>query len=169
MASITENAIEQAARLDLLPSFKISALASGAQKNLANRFSTWITQIGPSLSIPIHDPIRLASLKSRKADAQLASTTYRSTVLKTLEEIDSARINLVNRRAQLAAAERESSSLTHSLAIAREQFEAGLTSQIELLETERRWLKTKRSETSLQQTLLNARLDLIKATGGGRW
>ena len=161
--------IEQAARLDLLPSFKISALASGAQKNLANRFSTWITQIGPSLSIPIHDPIRLASLKSRKADAQLASTTYQSTVLKTLEEIDSARINLVNRRAQLAAAERESSSLTHSLAIAREQFEAGLTSQIELLETERRWLKTKRSETSLQQSLLNARLDLIKATGGGRW
>jgi len=161
--------IEQAARLDLLPSLKINALSSGAQKNLANRFSTWITQIGPSLSIPIYDPIRLASLKARKADAQLASTTYQSTVLRSLREIDSARINLVNRRAQLAAAQRESSSLTQSLAIAREQFEAGLTSLIELLETERRWLKTKRSETSLQQSLLNARLDLIKATGGGCW
>ena len=113
--------------------------------------------------------MRLASLKARKADAQLASTTYQSAVLKTLEEIDSARINLVSLRAQLATAQRESSSLAHSLSIAREQFEAGLTSQIELLETERRWLKIKRSETSLQQTLLSTRLDLIKATGGGRW
>ncbi|MBC8149100.1 MAG: TolC family protein [Verrucomicrobiaceae bacterium] len=78
-------------------------------------------------------------------------------------------IDLTSHRAQLAAAQRKSSSLAHSLAIARERFEAGLTSQIELLETERRWLKIKRSETSLQQTLLSARLDLIKATGGGRW
>ncbi|MBR9759931.1 TolC family protein [bacterium] len=78
-------------------------------------------------------------------------------------------IDLISCRAQLAAAQRESYSLAHSLAIAREQFETGLTSQIELLEIERHWLETKRSETSLQHTLLSARLDLIKATGGERW
>jgi len=161
--------IEQAARLDLLPSFKISALANGAQMNLTDRFSTWITQVGPSLSIPIYDPNRLATIKVRQAEARIAASAYQSTVLKILAEIRSAHINLRSRKDQLEAARRESASLARALSSAREQFEAGLISQIELLDTDRHWLASKRNEASLQQSHLNARLDLIKATGGGRW
>ncbi|MEN8678841.1 MAG: TolC family protein, partial [Akkermansiaceae bacterium] len=156
------------ARLDLLPSFQINLLANGAQKNLSDRFRVWAAQAGPSLNIPIYDPTRIAALKSRQAQARIASANYRQTVLDVLAEIDRARINLASRQAQLATAKRETSALARTRKNAREQFSAGLTSQIELLDTERQWLAAKRSQASLRQAMLSARINLIKATGGGR-
>jgi outer membrane protein TolC len=159
--------MEQAARLDLLPSFKFNALASGANRSLTDRYRTWIAEIGPSLDIPIYDPARLAAVKSRKAQRAAAAAGYRSAVLKILEEIDTARINFQSRRAQLAMVRREVSEIKITRDYALEQFEAGITSQIEYLDAERRWLEAKRSAITLQQATLNSRLDLVKATGGG--
>lgn len=160
--------LEQSARLDLLPSFQINALATGTQNNLTDRFYTWLLKAGPSLDIPIYDPVRLASVKARKSQRKIAASEYQKTVLDTLEEIDTARINLVSRRSQLAAAAREAKALESTRDSAREQFDAGLTSQIEYLDTERRWLDAKRSQAALRQAMLNAQISLIKATGGGR-
>ncbi|MDB4393694.1 TolC family protein, partial [bacterium] len=98
----------------------------------------------------------------------IASANYRQTVLDVLAEIDRARINLASRQAQLATAKRETSALARTRKNAREQFSAGLTSQIELLDTERQWLAAKRSQASLRQAMLAARINLIKATGGGQ-
>jgi len=160
--------LERAARLDLLPSFQINALATGTQKSLTDRFRVWLLKAGPSLNIPIYDPARLARIKTRKSQAQIAATDYKQTVLDILAEIDTARINFASRRAQLAAATRETNALNRTRNSAREQFDAGLTSQIEYLDTERRWLDAKRSQAALRQTMLNAQINLIKATGGGR-
>ena len=160
--------LQRSARLNLLPSLQINLLATGAQKTLVDRFQTWTTEVGPSLDIPIYDPARIAVLKSRQAQAKIAASEYRTTVLNILEEIDTARINLKSRRAQLASAQRETQALTRTRKNAREQFDAGLTSQIEYLDTERRWLDAKRSQAAVQQTMLDAQINLIKATGGGR-
>jgi len=159
--------MEQAARLDLLPSFKFNAIASGASRSLTDRYRTWIAEIGPSLDIPIYDPARLAAVQSRQAQRASAAAGYRKAVLDVLEEIDTARINLQSRRAQLATVHREISEIKKTRDFALEQFEAGLTSQIEYLDAERRWLEAKRSAITLQQATLNSRLDLLKATGGG--
>jgi len=159
--------IEQAAKLDLLPSFKIEALASGATFSLSDRFRTWIAKVGPSLDIPIYDPSRLAVVRSRQAQRQSAAAGYRSEVLRVLQEIDSARINLRSRHKQLAAAQREVAEIKTTRDFAREQFDAGITSQIEYLDAERRWLEAKRSAISLEQAALNARIDLTRAAGGG--
>ncbi len=160
--------LEQSARLDLLPSFQVNLLASGSQASLADRFKIWTAKAGPSLEIPIYDPARVAALKVNQARAKIASTEYRDAVLKILAEIDSARINLVSRRAQLTAAERETQALARSRISAREQFDAGLTSQVEYLDTERRWLAARRSQVAIRQAMLSARINLIKATGGAR-
>jgi len=160
--------LEQSARLDLLPSFRINALASGTQKTLTDRFRIWLLKAGPSLDIPIYDPVRIAAVKARKSQRKIAAAEYQKTVLNTLEEIDNARINVASHRAQLAAASRETNALARTRNNAREQFDAGLTSQIEYLDTERRWLDAKRSQAALHQAMLNAQINLIKATGGGR-
>lgn len=159
--------MERSAKLDLLPSFKFNAFASGTSHSLTERYRTWITQVGPSLDIPIYDPARLAAVRARKVQRQSAATEYRKTVLDILEEIDSARINFFSQQAQLAKVKREVSDIKDTRDFAREQFEAGLTSQIEFLDAERRWLETKRSAITLQQSALNSQIDLIKATGGG--
>lgn len=161
--------LEKSARLDLLPSFQFNALATGTQKNLTDRFRTWILQAGPSLDIPIYDPVRLAAVKARKSQSKIAAAEYQKTVVDILEEIETARINFASRRAQLAAAGRETKALASTRNNAREQFDAGLTSQIEYLDTERRWLDAKRSQAALRQAMLNAQINLIKATGGGRF
>jgi len=160
--------LERSARLDLLPSFRISALATGAQRNLTNQFRTWLLEAGPSLEIPIYDPARLATIKARNSEAQIAAAEYQKTVLDTLEEIETARINHSSRRAQLAAATRETEALERTRNKAHEQFKAGLTAQIDYLDTERRWLDAKQSQAALHQAMLNSQVNLIKATGGGR-
>lgn len=159
--------LEQSARLDLLPSFGIGAGASGRSGSLASRYLTWMTQIGPSLEIPIYDPARLATVKIRRAEQATASANYREKILEILEEIDRARINLRQRAAQLAAVRREVAALDTTRSFAREQFEAGLISQIEYLDTERRWLEARRTQAMLTQAHLSAHLDLRKAFGGG--
>ncbi len=159
--------MEKAARLDLLPSFKFKALASGRNMSLTDRYRTWVTTIGPSLDIPIYDPARLAAVESRKVKRLSAAAEYRKTLLRILEEIDTASINFRSRQAQLSTVQREVSEIKTTRDYAREQFDAGLTSQIEYLDAERRWLEAKRSAITLQQATLNSRIDLIKATGGG--
>lgn len=160
--------LEHSARLDLLPSFQINLLASGGQKNLTERFLTWTAKTGPSLNIPIYDPARISTVRSRQAEAKIAATKYRQMIFNILEEVDTARINLASRRAQLVTAKREAQALERSRNNAREQFEAGLISQVEYLDTERLWLEAKRSQASLHQALLEAQINLIKSTGGGR-
>lgn len=160
--------LEQSARLDLLPSFQINGLVTGRQRGLTERFMMWTAQAGPSLSLPVYDPVRLAGIKVRQAEAKLAAANYRQAVLEVLEDVDTARINLASRRAQLAAARRETRSLERARDKAREQFNAGIISQIDYLDTERRWLEAKRQLAGLRQAELKAHLNLIKATGGGR-
>ena len=161
--------MENVARLNLLPSLKFNALASGRTPSLTDRYRTWIATVGPSLDIPIYDPARLAALKSRKALSSTAAAGYQATVLQVLAEIDSASINLRSHQAQLNTVQREVSEIKITRDFAREQFEAGLTSQIEYLDAERRWLEAKRSAITLRQATLNSRLDMIKATGGGSY
>jgi len=160
--------LEQSARLDLLPSFRVDALAGGGQRSLGRRFLQWTAQVGPSLNIPVYDPARLAQVKFQKAGAGIAAAEYRGTVLGILQDLETARVNLKSRSSQLEASVRETEALARTRENAREQFEAGVISRIEFLETEQRWLEGKRELASIRQAKLNARIDLIKASGGGR-
>ena len=160
--------IERSSRLNLLPSFQVNLLASGGQKSLADQFRIWTMQIGPSLDIPIYDPARVAVLKANQAKTKIAAANYRDTIFKILAEIDTARINFNSRSAQLATAERETLALARNRENSHEQFDAGLISQIEYLETERQWLAAKRSQAAHQQEMNTAQINLIKATGGAR-
>ncbi len=159
--------LEQSAKLNLLPSFSIGAGLSGGQTSLTNRYRVWTAKIGPSLDIPIYDPSRLAAVKARKAQRVEASAHYQKAVLKVLAEVESARINLHSRSAQLEALNREIAALKTRLRLSREQFQAGLISQTDYLVTERSWLESTRSEAALKQAEMNAHLDLVKAFGGG--
>ncbi len=158
--------LEKAAKLDLLPSFRLDASATGAGSSLSGRYKTWRNRVGASLDIPIYDPIRLASIKVRRAEGKAAAAQYRSAVLVVLEEVDRAQINLRSRRQQLQVSQREVSALNETRHHAAAQFKAGITSQIEYLDTERRWLEAKRSEAALRQLSLNDHVNLINATGG---
>lgn len=159
--------LEQSARLDLLPTLTVGAMASGRQMGLVDRFMVWAGEVGPSLEIPVYDPRRLARVEGRKSAARVAAAQYRQAVLEVLEDLDAARTNLGSARLQLDAADREIGALARTKEQAREQFTSGLISEVEFLEVERRWLEARRARAALKQRLLTARIDLIKASGGG--
>ena len=96
-----------------------------------------------------------------------ASENYKSVVLKILAEVESAHINLNSRSSQMAALKIERLAITRSLNHSREEFQAGLISQTNYLDTEHQWLESIRSEAALRQAELNASINLIKALGGG--
>lgn len=158
--------LERSARLDLLPSFRLNALATGGQRSLSEQFRVWMGQVGPTLEIPVYDPARLARLKIRAAEARLAAANYRQAVLEVLEDFDTARLNLTSAQARLAAALREQAARQRMHDDARERFQSGVISQAEVLEAERDWLVVRRGVALLREAALSARLDLVKATGG---
>lgn len=158
--------LEKSAKLNLLPSFRLSASATGAGNSLTGRYKLWQHRVGPSLDIPIYDPLRMAKIKVRRAEVKAAAAQYRSAVLRVLSEVDQAQINFKSRQQQLLVAQREIAALDRTRGYAADQFKAGLTSQIEYLDTERQWLEAKRSGVALKQMLLNDHVNLIKALGG---
>ncbi len=158
--------LEESTRLNLLPSLSLGAGARGESSALASGFREWMASVGPRLDVPIYDQRRLAAVRVRRAETDLAAATYRKTALGAFEEVESAYLNFVNRLRQHAAARREVTALDEARRNTLATFQAGLVSQIELLESERRFLEGRRQELAVRHTLLRSHLALIKALGG---
>lgn len=158
---------EQAARLNLLPSFRLQASATGAGKSLTGNYRVWQHRVGPNLDLPIYSPTRLAQVKVQKAERKAAAAQYRSAVLTTFEEVESAYINYASRKRQLSSVRKEVAALAETRRYAQAQFKAGTNSNVEVLQAERQWLAGKRRQLILQQQLLDDHLQLIRALGGG--
>ena len=158
--------LEESARLDLLPSLSLGAGAAGRSSALTSGFRSWIASVGPRLEVPIYDPQRLAAVPSRRAATNEAAALYRNTALQAFEEVEAAYLNLTNRRRQLSAAQREVAALEEARRNTRATFDAGVVSQVELLESERGTLEAQRQELALRHALLRNHLDLIRALGG---
>jgi len=158
--------LEKSARLNLLPSLTFQAGTQGTQPNLSDRYKVWLASIGPKLDIPVYDPTRLAQLKTRRTEAKIASSQYRQSILKIIEEVESSDTNYSNRQHQLNVITSEIEARQEVKSNTREQYNNGLISQIDYLDTERRLLESQRSELTLRYLLLLDQLLLTKALGG---
>lgn len=158
--------LEKSAKLNLLPSFRVGALATGAGQSLSGQYAVWRQQVGPSLDIPIYDPARLARVEVRKAESAMASVQYRATVLNILGEIDSAEINFQSRRKQLASAVRETAARKRAYEDAMDKRKAGVVSDADPLTAKQQWLAAKLRERSQRMAVVNDHINLIKAQGG---
>ncbi|NNE94036.1 MAG: TolC family protein, partial [Verrucomicrobiales bacterium] len=78
-----------------------------------------------------------------------------------------AYINLENRRRQKSSVENEVAALVKARTNTRESFEAGVVSQIDVLEAERRTLAAERAAIALHEQALADYLALVRALGGG--
>ncbi len=160
--------IEEVARLDLLPSFKVNGNLMGASPHffLAN-FGVWRRELGPSLDLPIYDPQRLATIPLRRAQTDEAAAHYRSTLATVVGDIDAAYASLASRQRQLASVQREVSALAEARSNVIANFRAGLVSQVEVLEAERSHLAARRTQVILQEAALRDHVAVVRALGGG--
>ena len=155
---------------DLFPSLTLNA-AAGMQSASPGDLTNWASRffsVGPALDLPIFQGgARQATVRLQNVRVKEAAVTYARTVLAALNEVEN---DLTvygpeqSRRDSLAA------TVAHSreaLALARQRYESGVTSFLDVLVAERNY---QQSQLTLADSTAAVATDLValyKALGGG--
>ena len=159
-------ALQDSARLDLLPSLSLGAGGSAGKGSISAQIKTWELSAGPRLEIPIWDPSRIAELRRSKARAALAASSYRSAALNAVEEIESSYVNFTRHRMQLDSLEKETSSLLTAWNDAKSKSAAGTVSFFEETLAGKRYQEASTLRSLMRLRVLNDYLKLVRALGG---
>ena len=92
---------------------------------------------------------------------------YQNTVLRAFKEVEDALSEIHTYDDQIAAVERQYSAAKNAAALSKMRYDKGVTSYLEVLETERQLFSAGLDFSSIKQEYLNAYVKLYKALGGG--
>ena len=164
------NARIKVARAAFYPSINISALIGFQALGLGNVFASGSTfgNAGPAISLPIFDGGAIAGRYAQsRAGYDEAVATYDRAVVEAFREVAdviAARHSLVERlreaRASLAQSERGNS-------IARQRYEGGLSTYLDVLTAQQAVLVARRGTVDLTTRAFSLDVALVRALGGG--
>ncbi|BBO67589.1 RND transporter [Desulfosarcina alkanivorans] len=98
---------------------------------------------------------------------QQALFQYESTVLTAFREVEDALVEIATFRRELAAINRQQTAARNANVLSRERYDKGVSSYLEVLDTERTLFNAELQLSDLQQRYRNAYVNLYKALGGG--
>lgn len=98
---------------------------------------------------------------------QQALFQYENIVLTAFREVDDALMEIATYRNELAAIDRQLIASQNATDLSKERYDKGVSSYLEVLDTERTLFSTDLQQSQLQQQYLNAYVNLYKALGGG--
>jgi outer membrane protein TolC len=156
-----------ATSLDLYPSIGIDLTGVGMSGDLSRPFTQWKLQGGPILDIPLWSPKRKLKVAEDEAKLRAAELDWKSLILRGIEEIDKAKILHLYASEELELSKNISDQFKDLAKIARQKFEAGLTSKIDFLKMKIRWTAQKRNMLQKRYDLWVSVLDLGKSLGVG--
>lgn len=155
------------ARLDRLPTIALIGSGGSSSDSLGGLLNQWLLGGGPVISIPLFDPAKKRQVAVREAEFEIASDQYRSTVIKAFQEVENSLVSLESRRRQTGQADDALADLREAQRINQAQFEEGLISQLQVLESERSLMQSEQIALDLHFRQLNETVTLYKALGGG--
>ena len=124
--------------------------------------------VGGSLLGPVFDfnkNIRRVEIEEAKTKEVLYQ--YENTVLAAFREVQDALVEVATFKAQLEAITNQRNAAHNANKLAKARYDRGVTSYLEVLETERALFDVALQLSELQQQYLNAYVNLYKALGGG--
>jgi NodT family efflux transporter outer membrane factor (OMF) lipoprotein len=159
------------AKADYFPKFALTAgeagLDSTSAGNLFDANSRYFL-VSPTVTWRIFDAGRImANIKLQKVKQQETVLQFRNTILTALQEVEDALVAYATeqtRRADLVEALNQSQQ---SLSLARQQYEHGLTSFLNVLDAERTVFSAEDNLAQSDQTISTDLVALYKALGGG--
>ena len=92
---------------------------------------------------------------------------YEDTVLLAFREVEDALVEVQTYRKQLAAVENKQAAASNAAVLSRERYDQGVTSYLEVLDTERTLFNVELELSQLRQEFRSAYVKLYKALGGG--
>lgn len=98
---------------------------------------------------------------------QQALYQYENTVLTAFREVDDALSEIATYREELAAIDRRQKAAKNANALSKERYDKGVSSFLEVLDSERALFDAELQLSELQQRYVNAYVNLYKALGGG--
>ncbi|HUS36948.1 MAG TPA: efflux transporter outer membrane subunit [Verrucomicrobiae bacterium] len=131
-------------------------------------WSSRIWSIGPTISMPIFAQARnRANVRRTRAAFEEASARYRSQVLVAFSEVEDNLSGIRYLAEQAAAQQRAVASSQRAADLARQRYESGISSYLEVVDANRAALASQRINAQLTGQRLIASVQLIKALGGG--
>jgi multidrug efflux system outer membrane protein len=92
---------------------------------------------------------------------------FENTVLTAFREVEDALVEIETYREELAATKRQLKAAINANELSKARYDQGVSSFLEVLDTERTRFATDLQQSELQQLYLNAYVNLYKALGGG--
>jgi len=158
--------VAEAMRFPAINLTGIFGLASNDLSNLTSDGSVW--SLSGSLFGPLFNfnknVLRVEIEEERTKQAMLK---YENTVLTAFREVEDALIEINTYKKQLQAVKRKRDASKNAAKLSIERYNKGVTSYLEVLDTERTLFSVELELSELRQNYQNAFVKLYKALGGG--
>lgn len=157
-------------KAEFYPNINLSAFL-GTQAlglNMLNKSGSDFGGIGPAISLPIFTAGRLqGELRGTVATYEEAVANYNHTVTQALHDVANARLSQKALSGQLLKAEEAVEAAGDAHRVARNRYEGGLATYLDVLYAEDVLLGSQRNLTSLQSRAFALDVALKRALGGG--
>ncbi len=158
------------AKAEFYPSVNLVAFVGLDSLGLGNLLDFGSRQwgVGPAIRLPIFQQERLrANLRGRTADLDAAIESYNAAVLEAIREAEDALASLRSLDRQLAEQRQALAAAEGAYDIAVQRYKAGLGTYLNVLSAESAVLAQRRLGVDLSARVLEARVALYRALGGG--
>lgn len=157
-------------KAEFYPNINLSAFI-GVQAlglNMLNKSGSDFGGVGPAISLPVFTAGRLqGELRGTVATYEETVANYNRTVIQALQEVASAGLSQKALAGQLRKAEEALEAAGEAHRVARNRYEGGLATYLEVLYAEDTFLSNQRNLTSLQTRAFALDIALKRALGGG--
>ena len=153
-----------------LPSISLTGLAGGvATQQLASAATGGFAW---SASAGLISPLLNWGKNKKRAEIQRevalqAAYAYENTVINAFREVENALINISTQNEELLAREAQMRAAVNARDLSQKRYDGGVTSYLEVLESDRSAFDAEIVYSQVRQQLLNSYIQLYKALGGG--
>jgi len=160
----------KSAKAEFYPNINLTGFIGLSSLGLDRLINTGSTQwgVGPAVRLPIFDAGRLrANLRGKTADLDVAIESYNNAVIEAFHEAGDALASLRSLDRQLIEQRQAEVAAEGAYDIAVQRYKAGLGTFLNVLTAETAVLAQRRLGVDLAARVLDARVALYRALGGG--
>ena len=163
-----QNAMIGYAQAMRFPSFSITGLLGVASPDLTSAGLNAAWSVSGSLLGPLFNfGKNKRRVEVERIRTQEAYLMYDQAVLNAFRETEDALISITTYKDQLEAVVRQRDAAANAAMLSRARYDEGLTSYLEVLDSERTLFDASLNASATLQARLNSYVDLYKALGGG--
>lgn len=169
-ALIAANAQIGVAKSLYFPTISLTGAFGSASTDLSDLFtgSAKAWNFGVPLTVPIFTAGRIGGeVKGAEAFQQQTLYSYLQAVQNAFREVDDALVERAKSDQRLQSLNRQVTALENYARLARMRYDEGVTSFLEVLDSERSLFNAELSQTAGQNTLFRSLINIYKAMGGG--